>query len=718
VAPERPPPNHHERSTTGADHGVERSKEAGVITKREERTVVGGTGRRRAGIVLVALGAATTLGVGALYATVAATDRGPVAGAVEWAAYGRDALGSRYAPVAEVTRENVDRLRVAWTYRTGEMRPEFATKRYTSFEATPLVVDGVMYLSTPLGRVIALDPESGRERWVFDPKIDRRVEYGDFANRGVSTWLDSAAAPGAPCRRRILVATIDARLIALDAATGSPCVDFGGRGTVGLRGGLRNPPRSADEYEQTSPPAVVNGLVVVGSAVADNNRIDAPSGEVRAYDARTGALRWTWDPVPQDPADPAYGTWEGPQARRTGAANAWSVIAADPERDLVIVPTGSASPDYYGGERLGDNRYANSVVALRASTGKLVWHFQTVHHDVWDYDNASPPALVTVRKDGREVPAVLQATKTGQLFVLHRETGEPLFPVTERPVPRSTVPGEVASPTQPFSAVAPLSPHQLRAEDAWGVSAEEREACRAMIAGLRNEGIFTPPSLEGTLVLPSNVGGAHWGGLAYDPERRIAVVPVNRVAAEVQLIPADKLDRTHVERAISRLGYQYTRMHGTPYVMRRRILRSPLGLPCTPPPFGTLVAVSLETGAKLWEVPLGSLQSLAPKELQDRMRPEWGSVNLGGPVITAGGLVITAGTLDRAIRAFDVETGKELWKGELPASGKATPMTYRVREGGRQYVVVAAGGGDVFGAGDYLVAFALPATGGGAVRER
>jgi quinoprotein glucose dehydrogenase len=555
------------------------------------------------------------------------------------------------------------------------------------------------------------------------------VEYGDFANRGVSTWLDSSAAPGAACRRRIFVATIDARLIALDAATGSACVGFGRGGTVGLRGGLRNPPRTADEYEETSPPAVINGLVVVGSAVADNNRIDAPSGEVRAYDARTGALRWTWDPVPQDPADPAHGTWRGPRARRTGAANAWSVIAADPERDLVIVPTGSASPDYYGGERLGDNRYANSVVALRASTGKLVWHFQTVHHDIWDYDNASPPALVTVRlagtagangTAGRDVPAVLQATKTGQLFVLHRETGEPLFPVTERPVPHSTVPGEVSSPTQPFSAVAPLSPHALRPDEVWGVSDEEREACRKMIAGLRNEGIFTPPNLEGTLVLPSNVGGAHWGGLAYDPERRIAVVPVNRVAAEVQLILADSLDRTQAEREISRLGYQYTRMHGTPYVMRRRILRSPRGLPCTPPPFGALVAVSLETGEKLWEVPLGTLGSLVPKELQDRMRPEWGSVNLGGPVITAGGLVFMAGTLDPAIRAFDVETGKELWKGKLPASGKATPMTYRARDGGRQYVVVAVGGGDVFGVGDYLVAFALPTAddGGRSVRER
>jgi quinoprotein glucose dehydrogenase len=646
-------------------------------------------------------------GVGAVYAAAQTSPGSAADGAIEWAAYGRDALGSRYAPAAEITRENVGRLTVAWTYRTGEMRPEYKTERYTSLEATPIVVDGAMYLGTPLGRVIALDPETGRERWVFDPKIDRRVHYGDFVNRGVSTWLDSAAAPGSPCRRRILVATIDARLIALDAASGAPCAGFGDRGTVALRRGLRNMPNEDAEYEETSPPAVVNGTIVVGSAVADNSRIDAASGEVRGYDARTGALRWTWDPVPQDPSDPAYKTWVGKHAHRTGGANTWSVIAADPARDLVILPTTSPSPDYFGGERLGDNRYANSVVALRASTGKMVWHFQTVHHDIWDYDNASPPALVDVRVDGRDVPAVLQATKTGQLFVLDRETGLPIFPVEERPVPRSTVPGEVASLTQPFSAIPPLSPHRMDASEAWGATPEDRDACRRVVAGLRNEGIYTPPSLEGTLVLPSNVGGAHWGGLAYDPVRQIAVVPVNRVAAEVQIIPADKLDHGEMEREISRLGYQYTRMHGTPYVMRRRILRGPSGLPCTPPPFGTLVGVSLATGKKVWEVPLGSLRSLVPPEKRDSIPADWGSLSLGGPIVTAGGLAFTAGTLDNAIHAFDVETGKELWKGELPVAGKATPMTYRLSESGRQYVVVAAGGGDVFGAGDYIVAFAL-----------
>ncbi|HVE87472.1 MAG TPA: hypothetical protein VND93_31660, partial [Myxococcales bacterium] len=327
----------------------------------------------------------------------------------DWTAYGHTALGDRYSPLSDIRRDNVSRLQLAWRHHTGELDPAFRTERPTSLEATPLVVEGTMYVGTPLGRVLALDPLTGNERWLFDPKLDRAVEYGDFVNRGVSYWKDPAAAAGAPCAARVFIAVIDGRLIALDTATGAPCAGFGKDGTVDLRAGLRNkpPPEDFENYEETSPPAVINGLLVVGSAVADNNNIDAPSGEVRAFDARTGALRWTWDPVVQDPRDPAHATWIGPNAHRTGAANAWSIIAADPERDLVFVPTSSPSVDYFGGERRGQNLYANSIVALRASTGERVWHFQTVHHDLWDYDNASPPALVTLRAGDRAVPAVL-----------------------------------------------------------------------------------------------------------------------------------------------------------------------------------------------------------------------------------------------------------------------------------------------------------------------
>ena len=625
-------------------------------------------------------------------------------GSVEWRSYGRDPGGSRYAPIDDISRDNVARLRVAWTYRTRETDSAFATRRETSLEATPLVVDGTMYLATPLGRVIALDPATGLERWVFDPGVDRRINFGDFTNRGVTTWLDASASPSA-CRRRIFVAVIDARLIALDARTGRPCADFGANGTVDLRVGLRNPPFETAEYEVTSPPAIVGGMLVVGSAVADNSRADAASGEVRGFDARTGALRWTWDPIPQNPADPAYATWIGDRAHTTGAANAWSVIAADTGRGLVFVPTGSPSPDYYGGERRGDNRYANSIVALRAATGEVVWHFQTVHHDLWDYDNASPPALATVRIGGGQRDVVVQATKTGMLFVLDRETGAPLFPVEERAVPASTVPGEAASPTQPFTVrTPPLSPHGFRRDDVWGATPADRAACLEAISPLRNEGIFTPPSLEGTLVMPSNIGGAHWGGVAIDPSRQLAVIPVNRLAAMVQLIPAEQLNADSMRAASRRFGFEYTRMRGTPFVMRRRILLGPSGLPCSPPPFGTLVAVSLATGERVWEVPLGTVSALAPAGTT--VPPDWGSPTLGGPIATAGGLVFMAGTLDRSIRAFDVETGRELWRGDLPASGKATPMTYRVN--GKQYVVVSAGGGGVWGRGDWVVAFAIP----------
>jgi quinoprotein glucose dehydrogenase len=618
--------------------------------------------------------------------------------------------GTRYLPVAEIERGNVHLLEPAWAYRTREMEPAFATEEPTSFQSTPIAIDGVLYFNTPLGRVIALDAATGVELWVFDPGIRRDVTYGDHASRGVSSWLDAAAAPDDVCRRSIYVATPQSQLIRLDARGGAPCSAFGQGGTVDLLEGLRIPPFEDEAYSMTSPPLVVSGLVVVGSSIADNSRPSPASGEVRAYDARTGRLRWSWDPIPQSPTDPAYAEWGGELAHATGGGNAWSVIVADPARDLVFVPTTSPAPDYYGVLRSGPNRYANSIVALRLSTGALVWSFQTVHHDLWDFDNASPPALATVRRDGVDIPVVLQATKTGMLFVLRRDTGEPVFPVEERDVPVSDIPGETASRTQPFTSLTPpISPHALSVEDVWGFSDAERAACRAAVEGLRNEGIFTPPSTRGTLMVPSNIGGAHWGGVATDPGRAIAVVPVNRLAAVLQLFPREGFDLAAHRAEDARLGYdfEYNGMAGTPYVMRRRILTSPSGLPCSPPPWGALVAVSLESGQRLWEVPLGSMAGAVEPELAQGVRPEWGSPNLGGPIATAGGVVFIGAALDRSLHAFDIETGRELWRGSLPASARATPMSYRLGSG-EQLVVIAVGGGEIFGTGDHLVAFRLP----------
>lgn len=493
-------------------------------------------------------------------------------------------------------------------------------------------------------------------------------------------------------------------MIALDALTGEPCAGFGRAGAVDLRAGLRNPPGNRSEYELTSPPAIVGDLAVVGSAVADNGRFDAASGEVRGYDVRTGRLVWSWDPVPQDPSDPAYATWAGPAAHRTGEANTWSVITADPERGLVFLPTSTPAVDHWGGSRLGDNAYANSVVALDARTGRQVWSFQTVHHDLWDYDNAAPPALVDVTVGGRRVAAVIQATKSGQLFVFDRASGTPLFPVEERAAPASDAMGEVAARTQPFSSLPPLSPLTLSAADIeQGIAAPgHRARCLARLATLRNEGSFTPPSERGSIVMPANVGGAHWGGIAYDPAGEVAIVPTNRIAAVVTLIRRDapEAERAQGSGSGSRLGEEYADMAGSPYVLKREFFVID-GVPCTPPPFGSLHAISLRTGQTLWNVPLGTGEG-----------PPFGRVdglpNLGGPITTASGLLFIGATPDATLRAFDLATGTVLWRGKLPAGARSTPMTYQGQDG-RQFVAIAAGGdGDLFGRSDQIIAFALP----------
>ena len=619
----------------------------------------------------------------------------------DWPSYGNDPGGMRYSRLTQIDRTNVARLKVAWTFHTGDISDGKDGRKRSGFETTPILVDGILYLTTPFNRVIALDPITGRQRWAYDPKIDQTLDYGDgLINRGVSTWLDPKKQNGQPCRRRIYEATLDARLIALDAHSGAPCQDFGRHGQVDLRNvpGYRN--RNAGEfsrgwYHMTSPPAVIDDLVVVGSSIDDNTRADMPSGVVRAFDARTGALRWKWDPIAIDaPRSSAGGTFR----QSTGAANAWSIMAVDPERHLVFVPTGSASPDYFGGLRHGDNRWANSVVALHAASGKMAWGFQLVHHDLWDYDTASPPLLATVVHDGKRVSVVIQGNKTGFLYVLNRDTGKPLFPVEERPVPQSDVPGELASPTQPFPIAPPsLAPQSLTADDAWGVNDSEREFCRTAIAKLQNEGLFTPPSFQGALATPGNLGGMNWSGYAYDPQRSLLIVNTNNLTARVRLIPRDKVQSGTEDG-------NYGSQRGTPYGMLRRFLQAPSDLPCSKPPWGTLTAVDMIHGTIRWQIPLGSMADFGGHH---GAIPA-GSISLGGPIVTASGLVFIAGTTDPHIRAFDIATGEMLWQQQLPASGNATPMTYQIE--GKQYIVIAAGGHQGIAEeplGDALVAFAL-----------
>ena len=599
-----------------------------------------------------------------------------------WPNYGNDAGGARYSTALQINRENVAQLKLAWTYRTGAMDLQTDLNHKAAFETTPILADGKIFLSTPYDHVIALDPVLGKKIWEFDPKLDSTHGYSEVTSRGVSAWRDPVAKPGAACALRVFIGTLDARLIALDGETGTPCGDFGVQGQIDLTRDVNL--RDVGDYQVTSATSIAGDLVIVGSSIGDNRAVDVERGIVRAFDARTGKMRWSWDPIP----------WANNTKPRTGAGNAWSTISVDEERDLVFVPTGSASPDYFGGIRKGDNKWANSVVVLRASTGEFVWGFQVVHHDLWDYDVASQPTLFTWKD---KTPAIAITTKMGRVFVLNRLNGKPLFPIAERPVPKSDIPGEEAWPTQP-SGISTV-PEALKPSDAFGINEEERKWCEDRIKASRYEGIFTPPTLQGTIVFPGNVGGVNWGSSAFDPQRHLLIMNTNHLAIWMKLIERDKLAGVYNDREQNRMTGEFARQTGAPYGMYRETFLSPgHKVPCTPPPWGTIVAVDLFSGQKAWDVRLGSH---VPGQ-------QTGAVNFGGPIVTAGGLIFTAASWDGHLRAFESETGKEIWSYELPAGGQATPMTYSI--GGKQYLVIAAGGHGKFGTkqGDYVIAFTLP----------
>jgi quinoprotein glucose dehydrogenase len=648
--------------------------------------------------------AAAFVGIIAVALPAAAADPAPG----DWPAFGRDPGGSQYSPLRAIDARNVSRLRRVWVHRSGDF-VDAPSPKGTAFQATPIHVNGTLYYCTPFGRVFALDPATGAERWVFDaraadPSTGKPVTTAPrmpVRCRGVAFWQDAAAGaaadrgPGAgsasACRRRIFAHGDGGRIYALDADTGRLCTGFGvAQGHAGFV--------SHNDYENFgdgfggaagSPPAILGDLVISGTAVNDGIA-NAKDGIVRAFDARSGELRWEFNPIPPD------------KRMVSGAANVWSTISVDPLRRLVFLPTTSPSTDYYGGGRTFDMPLANAIVALDGDTGAVKWSFQTVRHDLFDYDLVGHPLLVDIRRDDRTIPAALLQTKMGWLFGFERDTGRPLWPIVERPVPASDVPGESAAPTQPVpQGMAAFARQTMRRDELFGLTPIDRAACQRRFDDLRYDGMYTPPSVRGSLLFPSALGGGNWGGAAYDPASNLLVIKAENLATVLRVIR--KQDPAK-EDAVPGKDYLTRPLQGTPYRIEGELFVSPLGIPCTPPPWGTLAAIDLGTGEIRWQIPLGQIRRAG---VTVPRTANWGSPNVGGPIVTASGLVFIGAAMDQKLRAIDVKSGRELWTGDLPAPGMAVPMTYLT--GGRQFVVVAAGGSATAGTktSDALVAFAV-----------
>lgn len=625
--------------------------------------------------------------------------------ASDWLHYGGDAGGSRYSSLQQISKDNVDQLQVAWQVRTGAIEKRGKLAVTGQFQATPILTPKAagesLVVCTPWNRILALDPSSGETRWQYDPKLKMFPLYNC---RGVSYWHDTQAQPGSVCEHRLYAGTGDLRLIALDARNGKPCEDFGSQGEVNVSDLVQqeSPLFKRGSVKFYSPPVVVNGVLITGSSTfAKNRSVANPSGAIRAFDARSGEHLWSFDPIPRDPNDPEHKNWSKQSLAQTGAANAWAPLSFDAGRNLVFVPTSSASPDFFGGFRPGDNRYANSTLALDVSSGKLVWHFQNIHHDVWDWDTPAQPIAVTLKRGQQSQDVVIQLTKQGLVFAFDRDSGEPVFAVEERPVDsNSLIPGEILSPSQPFPvAPPPLAPNGISPDDAWGLTFWDRAQCRKLIEQYNHGPVFTPPSERGTISVASI---NNWAGGAFDPASNTLVTNASNIFWITRLNPEASYDPQTVEN----FGPPAPVVEGWGYAVTRVPLVSPWGIPCNAPPWGKLVAVDMAKGEIKWQRPLGSLEKIAPYPVP----LEWGTPGAaGGPIITASGLVFIGASSDEKFRAFDLASGEKLWQSSLPSSAMATPMTYQID--GRQYVVVVSGG-HVWqysqNINDYITAFALP----------
>lgn len=637
----------------------------------------------------------------------------------DWDYYGRTARGERWSPLTQIDRQNVDKLQPAWEYRTGDVARSGENKNgyEFNFEVTPIKVGDTLYICTPHSQVIALDAVSGKERWRFDPKPETS-NNAYLACRGVAFYQmpgDQGVTAGGACRQRIIAPVADARLVALDAATGKPCADFGEQGFVSLRQYLGNVPKGF--HFVTSPPLVAGNRVILGGWIYDGQKTNEPSGAVRAFDPVTGKIVWAWDVG--RPGDPV--AHPGPDENFTsGAPNAWGVYTADVERGLVYLPTGNVVPDYYGAHRRPfDEKYSSSVVALSIETGEPRWTFQTLHHDLWDMDVPIGPTLVDLQdSNGAPLPALVQTTKRGELFLLNRETGKPIAQVDEKPAPQGGLAEDPPSATQPYSVGMPsFAPPQIEEKDTWGVTPIDQMLCRIEFRQLDYKGAFTPFSLSRkTLVYPAFDGVIDWHGASVDPERQ-------RLYANLSYIPFVAQTYTRADAEAKGLvqpwdgtgqpprpkEFAINPQYGTPYVVKVDPWLGVLGAPCKAPPWGQLAAVDLRTRSLVWKYDVGTTRDMGPLGLHANLPFPTGIFNIGGNITTRSGLIFMGATADNYLRAFNAQDGSEIWRARLPAGGQATPMTYLGKDG-RQYVVIASGGhgGLQTKSGDYVEAFALP----------